>query len=187
MRKYFYFARHGESLSNLDPATRPEHDHLSEAGREQAVLTGAYFAKIPIGALYHSGTLRTEQTAAEISATTGTTPETIPLLTERHGSFSSSGTFEPSENFVELEQRLTRIQSFLESAPNKHTVIVAHAIFLKALAALLVFEELFSEPILSKFDSTIVLDNAGISQLMFNEEKHKWRILSWNKLNHLKS
>lgn len=51
----------------------------------------------------------------------------------------------------------------------KRTVIVSHSAFLKSLAPYLVLDESLNEDSLRGFDETFVMDNAGVSKIMFND------------------
>lgn len=106
-------------------------------------------------------------------------------MKERQGAFSPEGKYGYVEDFNQLKSRLVETAAFLESLTSKHTVIVSHAIFLKALAAYFVHKESLTEEAIKNFEDVFVMDNTGVSKCMFNEEKNKWRIMSWNDLAHL--
>ncbi|MBP6975167.1 MAG: histidine phosphatase family protein [Candidatus Pacebacteria bacterium] len=184
MRKYIYFIRHGECLSNLDPHFSGE-DLLSENGLKQAIFVAKRFKHVAVDAIYHSGILRTQKTAEEIERITDVKSEAKGFLKERRGAFSSEGIYGYVEDFAQLKLRLTETKSFLESLSSKHTVIVSHAIFLKALAAYLTHGDSLSEDLVRNFDVVLIIDNTGVSKCMFNKENGKWRIMSWNDLAHL--
>lgn len=185
MRKYIYFIRHGECLSNIDPHFSGSEDSLSDKGLEQAISVAKKFKHISVENIYHSGILRAKKTAEEIEKVTGVNPKVKEFFKERRGNFSPDTVFEHVEDFENLKVRLIETKNFLEGLSSKHTVIVSHAIFLKALTAYLVFEDSLTEDLLRKFDDALVVDNTGVLKFMFNEEKKKWRIMSWNDLNHL--
>jgi serine/threonine-protein phosphatase PGAM5 len=60
MTRFLYLVRHG--------ATEPHHGPLSEAGREQARLTGQRLSEVPFSAVYHGPLPRAAQTAELIAA-----------------------------------------------------------------------------------------------------------------------
>lgn len=185
MRKYIYFIRHGECLSNLDPLFSGPEDSLSDDGLKQAISVARRFKHIAVDATYHSGILRGQKTAEEIEKITGIRAEVKEFLKERRGAFSSDGTYGYVEDFAQLKSRLAETRTFLEDLSTKHTVIVSHAIFLKALAAYLIHGDSLNEDLVRNFDDVLIMDNTGVSKCMFNEEKKKWRIMSWNDLAHL--
>ncbi len=185
MRKYIYFIRHAECLSNLDPHFNGSEDVLSDDGLKQAISVAKRFKHITIDAIYHSGILRTQKTAEEIEKVTGVKSESRKFLKERRGSFSLEGVYGYVEDFKQLKIRLDETKNFLEDLTSRHTVIVSHAIFLKALAAYFTHGEVLNEDLIRNFDDVLIMDNTGVSKFMFNEEKKKWRIMSWNDLAHL--
>jgi broad specificity phosphatase PhoE len=110
--------------------------------------------------------------------------EAREFLKERCGTFTSDRTYNYSENFIELISRLKETRLFLEELPSKHVVIVSHALFLKALSAYLILGESLNKTLLEDFNDALVIGNASISKCMFNDEKIKWRIMSWNDISH---
>ncbi len=179
MRTTVYFIRHAESLTNVDPAFEGE-DCLSEKGLEQAILMAAKFKQIKVESIFTSKILRAVQTAKEIEKVSGLHSVVHGFLGERKGTFSASSVFSYTESFDDFMQRLESSKDLLESAAEKSIALVGHSIFLKSLTAYLVLGELFTEELLGKFEDALVLDNAGMSKLVFNKEKKKWRIVSWN-------
>jgi broad specificity phosphatase PhoE len=135
MRKYIYLIRHGECLSNLDPHFSGPEDVLSDDGLKQAISVARRFKHISVDAMYHSGILRAQKTAEEIEKVTGIKPESKEFLKERRGAFSPDDVYGYVEDFEQLKARLAETKNFLEDLTSKHTIIVSHAIFLKALAA----------------------------------------------------
>jgi len=185
MKKYIYFIRHGESLSNLNPLFSGSDDLLSDTGLKQAVLIAKRFKHIEVDAIYHSGILRAQKTAEKIEKITQAKPEIQYFLKERSGDFSVDGTYRYTEDFPQFLSRLTETKNFLENISPEHAVVVGHAIFLKALVSYLIIGSSLNEDLLAKFDSALAMNNAGISKCVFNEETRKWRVMSWNDLAHL--
>lgn len=186
MRKYIYIIRHGECLSNLDRHFSGPEDTLSEKGLEQAISVAKRFNHIAVDAIYHSGILRAQKTAEEIEKISGIKPEAREFLKERRGSFSADGTYRCVEDIDQLKSRLAETKSFLESLSSKHTVIVSHSILIKSFFGYLTHEHALTEDMVQSIEDILLMDNTGVSTLMFNEEKGKWRIMSWNDLTHLK-
>ncbi len=185
MRKYIYFIRHGECLSNVNSQFNGPEDVLSDNGLKQAVLVAERFKHITVDKIYHSGILRAQITAGEIEKVTGIKSESKDFLKERQGTFSHNGVYKYIEDFESLKNRLTEIKSFLENNESRHIVIISHAILLKSLAAYFILNNLIDENLIKSFDDVLVMDNTGVSKFMFNSEKKKWRIMFWNDLNHL--
>lgn len=184
MRIRIYLVRHAEAESNANPLFKGE-DILTEKGSQQTKVLAQRFKDIPVGGIYVSKITRAQLTAKEIGRVVGIEPVTKEFLRERTGSFSNDLKFSHSEKFEDLKQRLIETKSFLENVEHKHVVVMSHAIFLKSLAAYLMLEDALTEELLSKIDDVLVVDNSGVSNLVFNKEKSKWRIMGWNDLTHL--
>lgn len=178
MKIRVYLVRHAESLSNTEPLTKEKEDALSDKGVLQAKALASYFVSHPFEALYTSQSIRAKPTADEILKLTDMQYSAYAFLGERKGSFSQDLAFSATEKFITLKKRLIETKGFLERTKHKHVVVISHAIFIKALVAYLVFEEDLNESLLAKINNIIVIENAGVIELVFNKEKEKWRIMS---------
>ena len=180
-----YLIRHAESLSNLNPLLSNTPDMLSENGFKQAQSLANRFKDVHIEKIYVSNILRAQQTTQEIEKVTGVQPLVCEFLKEVSGSFSPELQFIHSESFGSLKKRIEEGQNFLENISENYIVIVSHAIFLKSLIAYFMLEENLTEESLAKITGTLVAENTGVSKLVFNKEKSKWRIMFLNDLRHL--
>lgn len=78
-----YLIRHGLTASNSAGILQGQRDiPLSEQGLEQARLLGRRFAGVPLDALYCSALSRARQTAEQIGAAAGLSPEPLAGLNE---------------------------------------------------------------------------------------------------------
>lgn len=79
-----YLVRHGENRANVTRELSHRHvDYdLTERGRLQARQLGAFFAGIPLDAVYASPLKRAQQTAAPIAAARGLPVQTLEHLRE---------------------------------------------------------------------------------------------------------
>jgi len=185
MKKTIYFVRHAESKTNIDPLFEGE-DILSESGRVQALSVAPRFQKLNIEKIYTSNILRARLTGDEISKITGVESVACDFLGERKGSFSDDTTYFYTESFDVLMERMNRAKHFLEDETSaQHIVIVSHTIFLKSFAMYLLLGSALTEEVLYKVESSLVMDNTGVSKFLFDTEKQKWRMCSWNDLAHL--
>lgn len=187
MRITVYLVRHAESRSNVDPLFEGSRDDLTDAGSAQAKALAARFKNADIHAVYTSCILRAQLTASEIGQVVGVTPTELDFIRERKGSFSSDKEYSHGEAFDELKVRLNVTRLFLENLEHRHVVVVSHAIFLKSLAAHLMLGDALTEDALNRIEGTLVAENTGVSKFVFNKEKGKWRIMSWNGQTHLMS
>lgn len=185
MRIYIYLIRHAQCESNINPHHEGE-DILSDLGKTEAHLLAEHFRDMRINAIYTSAILRAQQTGEEVAKVTGVKPEVHTCLKERSGKFDSTSTYIHAEDFSSLKERIIETKELFEKAINKHTVVISHAIFIKAFLAYIMAGEQLTEEILKGIDDALVIDNAGVSVLVFNTEKSKWRIMSLNNTDHLK-
>ena len=185
VKKFIYLVRHAESKTNVDPFFEGE-DVLSESGEIQATSIAPRFKHQKIEQIYTSKILRARLTADEISKVTGTSPVIQDFLGERKGAFSDDSKYSYTESFDALKARMESARELLEAENDiRHIVVISHSIFLRSLAAYLMLGDLLTEELLLRIEDSLVMDNTGISKLVFDIESRKWRILSWNDLAHL--
>lgn len=185
MRITVYLVRHAEAQSNVDPLFKGMEDNLTDIGSIQAKSLADRFKNAAIEGIYTSKTLRAQLTARGIGVVTGVQPTEIEFLKERSGSHSTDKQFNHSEQFDDLKTRLSKAKKFLEELDHGHVVVVSHAIFLKSLAAYILLGDLLTKETLDMIENCLVLENTGVSKFVFNKEKRKWRIMSWNDQKHL--
>ncbi len=185
MRIRIYFVRHAEAQTNSNPLFVGGEDNLTEIGSRQASLLAKLFGDIPVGAIFSSKVLRAQLTAEEIEKVVGVKPITLEYLKERRGSYSANKVFVNAESFEELKSRLEEVKKFLENSSQNHVVVVSHAIFIKSLVSYIMAGELLTGDLLLKMESALTVDNAAVSKFMYNQEKSKWHMESWNDQVHL--
>ncbi len=185
MRIRIYFVRHAEAQTNSNPLFVGGEDNLTEIGSQQASLLGKRFIDIPVEAIYSSKILRAQLTAKEIEKVIGVKSTTLEYLKERKGSYSTDKVFNAHESFEELKSRLEETKKFLENLSQKHVVVVSHAIFIKSMAAYLMLGNQLTEDLLLKMESVLTMNNVAISMFVYNQEKSKWHMESWNDQVHL--
>lgn len=179
MRTTIYLVRHAEAQSNTNIHHIGE-AYLTEEGVVQAERLAKYLSTKSILNIYSSKILRARLTAQEISKTVDKVPIELGFLKERNGTYSSDSIFTPEETFSDMLVRVREAKSFLESLPEGSVAVVSHAIFIKSLLAHIMMPWVESEKMMSEIEDTLVIDHATISQLVFNKEKKRWRIMSLN-------
>ena len=205
--KHIYFVRHGESEANVNPKARSHHP-LTEKGLEQAQLVAKRFKDIHIDKLIETSKVRSKQTAEAIGAVTGQTPILCDLFLERQGEFEAmyehkhlpvheltdvmrkkldkpQWNYEEQELFENLKKRVGQAFEYLENLPEENIAVVTHGMFLKVLAAYLIFKDELTEEQAIAFSKGLVMQNTGITLCKFKPEEKRWKLLSWNDQSHL--
>jgi len=223
-RKLFYMVRHGESILNAEHIRQGGEGALSELGRTQATATGTRLSKTHFDAVLVSPYERTRETAALIMEHVKSRKpvEYVDLLVERRNpseivnqsaddwnvkkivdlidkSFHSDDfRYSDEENFADLKSRAHELLLYLTRRPEKKILVVTHSIFLKMIAACIIYgEELTAARynLLSFLNAsnnasiTVVEYNPGILQgtwigrLLF-KRKNPWKLIAWDDYTH---
>lgn len=206
----FYFVRHGETLLNKQHIRQGRDGALSEKGREQAAIVGAYLAQFSIKQIIASSYPRAKETA-EIIADHLHVPITYSeLLTERRNPSEIIGKdrddptvkkivdqieesyhtddyrFSDEENFSDLKERARKCLHLLARQGARETAVVTHHVFLKIFVAYLLYGDQLHAGDFAKLSFFNVSDNAGIticeySPWKFFSPTHGWRVISFNE------
>lgn len=208
MEKHIYFVRHGESEGNASRVYMGKEAKLTEIGRAQVATVAERMAKLKIEALITSDFLRAKDSAAIIGAKTGVTPEEQVIFGEWmepehllgksydhpdahamreavHGSDDPEFRHGTEENFAELKARATQCFEFLEQHPATRIGVIAHLGFLRVLFGVALLGASFGK---SQYASTflhLMGNNTGVTYLRFDDDKKRWKIVTWNDLSHL--
>lgn len=186
MRKTIYLIRHAESQKNVNPLSDTLDNGLTETGTKQAQELARRMQSKTIEHIYVSDSERAKQTAKEIGEKMHIDPIELEYIYERKCVYQNEKEFTYTEDFEDLKKRLDQTKAFLEDSISMRTVVVSHAGFIKALALYLTLGELFSEALLDKVEPSLILDNTGIVKLVYNVDKRKWSIDTWNDKSHLR-
>lgn len=219
-RKLFYMVRHGESLLNAQHIRQGPDGALSELGRQQAAATGGRLSHIAFGAVLVSPFERTRETAAIIMqfVTSKKPPEYIDLLVERKNpseivnrnaededvkrivdkidrSFHDDNfRYSDEENFVDLKNRAHKLFEYFQTRKEKKILIVTHGIFLKMVAAYLIYGETLSARRYNLLSFLNVSSNASITVVEYNSgmfgetwlgkilvpNSTRWKLIAWD-------
>jgi broad specificity phosphatase PhoE len=137
MRTTVYLVRHAEAETNADPLYKGEINGLTETGMKQAECLGSYFKTVHLEKVFTSDVLRARATAEGISKITRKEVVVVKNISERKVKYISSSEYKDEESFQDLETRVLETKNYLENLSDGHFAFVSHAIFLKALIALL--------------------------------------------------
>lgn len=200
--KHIYFVRHGESEYNVSDVILPHDTNLTVKGIQQAEFCAARCQTLSFDAIISSPLSRALETAEiinkkhlkQISASDLFTEYRYPLgvvgLKKTPALFmelinGSDQRFLGGEVFGDLKPRAAQALQFLESREESSLLVVSHAVFIYFLLTYVVFGETTSPRDFEKLFHTFLLSNTGITHCTFNNEKGRWRIVTWNDDAHL--
>jgi len=208
--KEIYLVRHGESEGNAGTHYQNESTPLTERGREQAAFMAKRASKLNLDAILASTMLRAQQTATIIAEEVNFPFDSSDLFVERrrpseqinqpkddpmvmHAELEimkSSGVsgmrFSDEENFDDLNNRSAAALTFLENYPGKKILVVTHGVFLRNIAAQIIFGEKLTGEDCGHILDSFIASNTGLTVLQFDPQATKrWRLLTWNDHAHL--
>ncbi len=216
--------RHGESLLNAQHIRQGAEGSLSEKGIEQAAATGNRLAHILFDAVLVSPFQRTKETADVIMQYTSSKKaiEYVDLLVERKNpseivnknaedpkvknivdlidrSFHDDDfRYSDEENFIDLKTRAKKLLSYLQSRKEKKVLVVTHSIFLKMVAAFLIYQDRLTAKKYNLLSFLNTSNNASITIVEYNSglfgdtwlgkllkpSSKRWRLIAWDDYTH---
>lgn len=185
MRKTIYLIRHAESEKNKDPLSDNLENRLTAIGIKQAHRLARKLQSKPLDKIFTSNSLRATETAKILHIKTRIEPIELEYIFERKCAYQNNEEFTYTESFEDLKIRLAKTKIFLEESEFTRVAMVSHAGFIKALSLYLILGELFDEELLKKTESGLILNNTGMAKLVYNIDKKKWLMDSWNEKNEI--
>lgn len=204
-----YLVRHGETTGNLKNFHQLPETPLTEAGVVQAKSVAKRLKNCGVDLVYSSPNKRAVQTAEIISGETGAPVEAWGNLTEirrpkeivgKSGddpeikkienllvkNFGKSNwKYSDEENFEDLSIRAKAVfDHLLKNHDNQTVVCVSHGTFIKVLAACAIFGDSLNSDTFNTLRIKMWAGNTGVT-ILDHDEKHGWRLLSWNDTSHL--
>ena len=206
--KHIYFVRHGETEGNVGNFFQFPTTPLSEAGHKGAQAVAKRFAGMQIDALYASTFTRAQQTASYISKI-----KDIPVISSDffhekiHASniqgmsynapeaqeykktyttnfWQKDWTYNGAENYFDVRARIQNGLELLEQDSSEHIVVVAHADFIRTVAAyLLSGKSNQTQLVQTIFYHLEKMSNVGISEFLCTPDQ-QWSLLHWNDHAH---
>ncbi len=223
-RKLFYMVRHGESILNAKHIRQGPEGSLSDLGREQAAATGGRLSHIVFDAALVSPYERTRETADVIMQYTSSKKplEYVDLLIERRNpseivnkyaedpevkrivdtidrSFHKDDfRYSDEENFIDLKDRACQLLSYLKTRKEKKILVVTHSIFLKMVAAYLMYGDRLTAKRYNLLSFLNTSNNASITVVEYNSgifgdtwlgrlavpESQRWKLVAWDDYTH---
>lgn len=214
--KRIYLVRHGESEANV---ARSHGDHatpLTETGKEQAAFMAQRVMHLPIQKVIASSMVRAHLTAEIIAAPSNLPVITSDLFVESRGpsEFATAPYDDPkaieaftligenygkpgfqlsdAETFDDHTKRAQAALQFLADQEEEHILVVTHGMFLRILAAHIVFGPTPSSHECQKFMRRLQVQNTGLTVFDYGTPDYigrpiefPWRLWIWNDHAHL--
>lgn len=207
MEKHIYFVRHGQSEANVSRTYQGKETPLTEAGRAQAATVAERVARLGVEAVITSDFVRARDTAAIISEKAGVTPEEQPVFGEWlepehlfgksydhpdahlmreavYGSDDPEFRHSTEESFAEMKARALRCYEILEQHPAERICVIAHLGFLRVLVGVALLGPSFGKTQYSQMFRHLEGNNTGITYVRFDDEKQRWKLVTWNDISH---
>ena len=210
--KTIYLVRHGEAENNV--RTSPyflAHPGLTDDGHKQAEIIAKRASHLPVEALIASTMTRAQETAEHISTRIGLPIESSDLFVERRcpttlfdrlwddpetqkilkeweqTSVVDDVRVLDGENFADLRSRAQKALKYLEQRPESNLLVVTHGVFLRVLAAYMLFGESLIAGKSESFLWGMRTQITGVTVLKYDpkETRHPWHLLVWNDHAHL--
>ncbi len=207
--KIIYFVRHGETILNAKGIRQGADGGLTEKGKAQALSTAKRFPKekgrpeVIIASPYE----RTRETADIIAKELNMPVEYCDLLVERRNPkeiIGHAGTekmvqmivdridksfhddnlrYSDEENFIDLKKRAAKLLDYIKNRGENRIMMVTHGIFLKMVAAYVIYGESLTASEYNQLSYFNPADNAGISIVSYKSHwfsKDEWKLIIWN-------
>ena len=205
--KTIYLVRHGEAENNVRAPSRfKAKPALTELGHGQAKIIAERAAHLPMEALIASTMTRAHETALHISTRISMPIESSDLFVERRCPTTlfdrlwddpetqkilkewertcvvDDARVLDGENFADLRSRAQQALEYLEKRPESDLLVVTHGVFLRVLAAYVLFSESLTPEQFESFLWGMKMQNTGLTVLRYDreEEHHPWHLLVWN-------
>src|SRR3989344_330925 len=211
MAKTIYLVRHGESEHNAGEIWQEGDSPLTERGKAQARLVGERCLQLDIDVVVASSLVRAKETASIINERIKKSVEYNDLFIERrhHTEFIGKRKDDPKvrrmerflleklstpgfryadeENGEDLQARAGNALAHLETHTQDNILIVTHSMFLRALAARVLFGSAVSGHEIAHCMRVLKMANTGISIFRYdsNDSLSDWRLVVWNDHAHL--
>ena len=209
--KTIYLVRHGESEGNVGPIHQTHTELLTPNGRRQAALLGERFSKIEIDVVICSTAVRAKETADFILEKNPTPVEYSDIFIERRRPSSHAGVAKDDpdaieteqsildnfhvpgfrhsdeENFEDLKDRARKAFEYLVARPEDRIAVVTHGMFLRVMAAYLMFGEKLTSRECNQFMWKMSTENTCISVFRYQKDlpDRNWQMMRWNDHAHL--
>ena len=198
-----YFARHGETNSNLQKGVVSFDDRLTDNGRLQAQRLAARITGIPIDLIIASTHKRTKETAEIIAKKIGKNIQENSLLGEKKWPSEMEGKLlndpevekifalmteksntEPNwhygdeENFLDVKKRAQLFIEYVSGLDEENILAVSHEYLIKLVIAIMIFHDQLTYNLFRSFFHSTSLANTSLS--LCEKESGSWKLITLN-------
>lgn len=202
-----YLVRHGETDLNAQNIYQTPDTPLSKLGLKQAENLAKRFPKLPVDIIIASPYQRAKQTALVISSKIDKRIVFDENLKEivRPSQFQGKRLDDPfamkvkkmfidnendpnwhysdEENFHDVKKRAEKFLENLENRTEKHIVVVSHALLMKMLLSVVMFQSSMTALEFNRVYNFFVIKNTGITIL--DKTDKGFVLVTWNDHAHL--
>ncbi|MFA6376400.1 MAG: histidine phosphatase family protein [Candidatus Paceibacterota bacterium] len=200
-----YFARHGETESNLLKRVGSFGDRLTDNGRVQARQLAARVAGEAIDLIIASPYERTKETAAIVAGIIGKDVLETALLGEKKWPGEITGKllndpevekifelmkeknnsdpgwhYGDEENFLDIKKRAELFIEYVSGLGEKNILAVSHEYFIKTVIAVMIFGDKLTFDIFRSFFHSTCLANTSLT--LCEKEQDAWKLVTLNDL-----
>jgi len=200
-----YFARHGETESNLQKRVGNFNDCLTENGRGQVRQLAKKLAGEPIDVIIASPYERTKETAGIIADKIGKSVQEVAFLGEKKWPNEMEGKslndpevekifnlmreknnadpdwhYSNEENFLDIKKRAYNFIEYVSGLGEKNILAVSHEYFIKAAVATIIFDDQLTYEIFRRFFHSTSLANTSLT--ICAKEQDIWKLITLNNL-----
>ncbi len=203
-----YFARHGETQSNLQKSVVSVNDELTDNGRKQAAQLAERISAISIDVILASPHKRAKETAeiiakkinkdiimsvflaekkwpGEIEGKLLKEPEVEKFfeLSREKNNTDPAWHYSDEENFFDVKKRAELFIEHLSRLEHASILVVSHEYVIKMIMAVMMHGDRLSYEIFRNFFRFTSLGNASIT--LCEKEQDGWKLITLNDQQHL--
>ncbi len=211
-RKLIYFVRHGESILNAQGIRQGAEGGLSEKGKLQANAAGERLSRHSFKVILSSPYIRAKESAdiinnclvkpkkieyldllaerrnpSEIIEKSVKDPEVQRIVDTIDKSYHSDDfRYSDEENFQDLKDRARRLLAYLSTRREKHVLVVTHGIFLRMIAAYILYGESLTASDYNLLSFLNAYNNAAITICEYKKPwfgkplERPWELIAWD-------
>lgn len=208
---FLFLVRHAQSECPRDHWQTPD-SKLGEIGKKQAQALSSKSRFSKLDKIFSSEWSRAHETAKIISSNSDTKVEKLDYIHEREQSPKIYGAARDSkiskkyaeeyyknyrnidwkfqdkeESIREVIKRASKLSSFLiKNYHDKRLLVVSHDMFIRCFISLVLLGDNHSDKTIAKTISSFMINNTGISLLIYDYKRKLWKINYINDYSHLK-